>query len=85
MYNSRAEGADPFSRTINPAQGARTHPGAKFKRKTMHDHIANTLIVTGAVLVALGAGMVFAPAGVVTFGVFCIGGGVILAMGNVRR
>jgi len=50
----------------------------------MHDRIANTLIVTGAVLVALGAGMVFAPAGVVIFGVFCVGGGYLLAVSGVK-
>jgi hypothetical protein len=51
----------------------------------MHDRIANTLIVTGAVLVALGAGVIYVAAGLIVAGVFCISGGYLLAVNNVRR
>ena len=62
-----------------------TYSGAKFKRKTMHDRIANTLIVTGAVLVALGAGVIYVAAGLIVAGVFCIGGGYLLALNGSKQ
>ena len=51
----------------------------------MHDRIANTLIVTGAVLVALGTGTIYAPAGLIVAGAFCMRGGYLLAVSGVKR
>lgn len=51
----------------------------------MHDHIANTLIVFGAVLIALGAGIVHVAAGSIVLGAFCIGGGYLLAVNGADK
>jgi len=51
----------------------------------MHDRIANTLIVSGALSVSTGASLLHPAAGFVVWGAFCILGGYLLALNNVRR
>lgn len=53
---------------------------SNFARNDMNDRVANTMIIAGAVLIAVGAGMVYVPAGVIVGGAMTLYGGVRLAV-----
>lgn len=56
--------------------------GMKEKRKKMRGTVVDVLLVGGAVLVAVGAGLYAFPLGLVIGGVLSIAGAVIIARGG---
>jgi len=51
----------------------------------MNDRVANTMIIAGALLTALGVAMIYPPAGVIVAGFFTLAGGVKLAVTPIVR
>lgn len=51
--------------------------------KAAADHLPDALMFGGAVLVSIGAGQVYGPAGWIVAGVFSMAAGVVLARGGL--
>jgi len=50
--------------------------------KTLMTHLAEMVFLAGAAAIAVGAGMVYLPAGLIAGGVLAVGGAVIAMVGG---